>query len=242
MIISHKYKYIFVQLPRSASTSIGRELCEQYDGHKIKILPKHSLYSRFLRIANAEEKNYFVFSSIRNPLDVVVSIYTQFKDDNWGVYNDPRKWRKNGGWVSDYQLRQFNFVNNNKADFPTFFKKYYKLTYENRSGVDHKYYDFVIRFENLQDDFSKVLELIGIETKRPLPNVNKTKNKDKSFWDYYTPEIRSDAKAIFGCFMKRWGYDFPPEWGDNSIPLHRQLEYEILNIPRHLYWRYLHRY
>ena len=55
MIISHKYKYVFVGLPLAASTAISKELCEQYDGKAI--LAKHSIYQDFLKIATEEEKN-----------------------------------------------------------------------------------------------------------------------------------------------------------------------------------------
>ena len=48
MIISHKYKYVFVGLPLAASTAISKELCEQYDGKAI--LAKHSIYQDFLKI------------------------------------------------------------------------------------------------------------------------------------------------------------------------------------------------
>jgi hypothetical protein len=44
-------------------------LCELYDGEKI--LSKHSRYHEFLKIASEEEKKYFVFSGIRNPMDMV---------------------------------------------------------------------------------------------------------------------------------------------------------------------------
>lgn len=39
-----------------------------------------------------------------------------------------------------------------------------------------------MRYENVQDDFSKALQLIGIEQKQPLPVVNKT--REKKILDY----------------------------------------------------------
>jgi hypothetical protein len=73
MVISHTYKYLFVELPHTASTAIHQELCENYEG--IPIIRKHAPYHEFIRIATAEEKVYFVLSGIRNPLDEAVSIY-----------------------------------------------------------------------------------------------------------------------------------------------------------------------
>ena len=57
MIISHKYKYLFIGLPFSASSAISKELNTRYEGQPL--LRKHSLFQEFTRIANKEEKEYF---------------------------------------------------------------------------------------------------------------------------------------------------------------------------------------
>ncbi len=67
MIISHKYKHLFIELPLTASTAVSKELGENYGGSWI--LYKHAAYQDFLRQATAEEKEPFVFSSSHNPLD-----------------------------------------------------------------------------------------------------------------------------------------------------------------------------
>ena len=72
MIISHKNKYLFVELPHTATTAIIKEFREKYDGKRI--LRKHAFFHDFQKIANDDEK-YFVFSCVRNPMDEVVSIY-----------------------------------------------------------------------------------------------------------------------------------------------------------------------
>ena len=53
MIISHKYRFVFVGLPFSASSAISKELNLMYEG-KAR-LSKHSLYQDFLKDAEAEE-------------------------------------------------------------------------------------------------------------------------------------------------------------------------------------------
>ena len=73
MIISHQHKYLFVELPRTGTTAVSRELRLMYAG--TRILRKHSSYQEFLRKASDEEKKYFVFTCIRNPLDDAVSHY-----------------------------------------------------------------------------------------------------------------------------------------------------------------------
>jgi hypothetical protein len=240
MVISHKHKYVFVELPNTATSAIHRELCENYDGIPIlhPTVGRHVHYHQFLKTASVSERHYFVFSCIRNPLDVTVSIYFKLKTNQKGVFTDPKMWKKNGGWVTDYDIRRFNFVKRTNADFPTYFRKVYgPWPYDNWSSLSHRRFDFIIRFENLKDDFAQVLELLGIEPKRPLPVVNRTAEKGRDFWSYYTPEIRDQAKRVFGPFMRRWGYGFPSEWGDTSVPWRSQLLFHIAGfLRRRLEW------
>jgi hypothetical protein len=65
MIISHRHRYVFVEVPRTGSTAVSAELRENYDGHEI--LRKHASYRDFLRVASEEERGYFTFSAVRNP-------------------------------------------------------------------------------------------------------------------------------------------------------------------------------
>ena len=57
MIISHRYKFLFIGLPFSASSAITKDLHEEHDGKPY--LRKHSLYHEFVKVATDEEKKYF---------------------------------------------------------------------------------------------------------------------------------------------------------------------------------------
>lgn len=217
MIISHRYKYLFVELPHTGTTAISAELRELYDG--TKILHKHAHYSEFLRTASPAERGYFTFSCIRNPLDVAVSLYFRHKTDHHGRYSKPR------GTVTRSDVELFRFIERTGADFPTYFRRVYArpLPYDNFSREAHAQFDFVMRFENLQDDFAKFLELVGIEPQRRLPMVNRTSERRADFASYYTPDIIPRAKWVFGPFMERWKYELPPGWGSLRAPLTARL-------------------
>ena len=91
MIISRKHNYVFVEMPRTGCTAVGKELLSQYGGERI--LRKHSTYPDFLRIATDDEKRYFVFSGVRNPLDDAVSHYFKLKTDHHSRFSDPTRRR-----------------------------------------------------------------------------------------------------------------------------------------------------
>ena len=237
MIISHKYKYLFVELPHTASTAISKELTEHYDGQKI--IRKHAYYHEFLKIATPEEKKFFVFSGIRNPLDVIITPYFKYKSNHEDVYTTPKLWKRNGGFVPNSALTKFNFVQTTNADFPTFFKKFYYLPYDDWSCLAHHQFDFIIRFENLQSDFATLLSLLKIEQVRDLPLANKTPDKKGDFWTYYIPEIRDLARNVGGPYMKKWGYKFPNNWKNKTVPWYSQTTYKLVSFVRGLKWRYV---
>jgi hypothetical protein len=234
MVISHEYQYVFAELAHTASTAIHEELCQYYGGEAI--LRKHASYASFLQTASAAEKRYFAFAGIRDPLDVAVSVYFKLKSNHRGNFTDPAKLREYGGWVTPRMLKQYAYIRERNADFPTFFRMFYRIAHYDRRCLAHEQFDFVIRYEHLQADFAQVLELLGIEQQRPLPVVNRTAGKGADFHSYYSPEIRERAERVFGPYMRECGYRFPVEWGVDSVPAMSWVPFRVIAVLKRLYW------
>lgn len=237
MIISHKHKYIFVQLPRTGTTSIEKALLNQYDGELVSKSNRHMTYDKFLRHATDEEKKYFVFSTIRNPLDKTVSLYFKYKTDHHDYLHSSEKYRENI-FASILRRRQFRYVRDTQADFKSFFLRFYRLPYDDWSCLSHAKFDYVIRFENLEEDFDTVLGMLKLEAHSPLPHRNRTAKDTSAFLDFYTPDLIEHAKWIFGPYMETWGYEFPTEWGDCRVSRVSRLMHSTANLGRKFYWRY----
>lgn len=258
MIISQTHRYVFVELPRTGSTAVEKELIASYDGKRI--LKKHSTYRDFLRQASADERSYFAFSSIRNPMDDAVSRYLKIKTDHNSRYSDPirRKYRVGNRGSRAYQEtglsargeiperrslieridnRHHSWIVRHDAGFPRYFLRFYHVPFDTWARLSHDQLDFVIRFESLEEDFEKVLQLIGLTRVRPLPVKNPTRQKSGDFIDYYTPETHSRARRVFGPYMRRWGYEFPPSWEYRTPSVWADLAYRALAVPRTIYWR-----
>jgi hypothetical protein len=234
MVISHKHRYLFVELPRTGSTAISNELCTNYDGGKI--LSKHATYEDWRRIASPNERGYFSFSCIRNPLDDAVSLYFKYKSDHRHRFSQDKLRR---GAFRTISMKRYNYVKTTDADFPSYFMRVYRIPYSNWSSLSHKKLDYVIRFEDLQTGFSRVLNLLGLEQIRPLPINNVTQGKKKHFVSYYSPEIIPRAKWVFGPFVREWSYEFPAHWGNEPVPLPSLVLYRVCNVFRSIYWRHL---
>ena len=233
MIISHKYKYIFIGLPLAASTAISKELCEQYEGKPI--LAKHSIYQDFLKIATEEEKKYSVIACARNPLDLSVSYYTKMINDISGNFSNERLLRKNGGHLKmrDYKLSRY--LRDNNSSYGDFLRRYYLFPFDNWLSITSPYCGFIIRFENLQEDFEKALKYCNISPKRKLPIINKTKNK-VGFESFYNEKNSELSLSIFGPYMLKHGMPFPEIWKEKKVSSFSLLLFKLFGYIRKIYW------
>ncbi len=181
MLISHKHKFIFLHPNKCAGTSIGRSLIphlgpediilgyteqgEKYSVglRKTKLIWKHCEADRVKELVFHWDY-YFKFTIVRNPWARVVSSY---------------HWRKKKHYINEN--KSFNeFVRNSINTIPH--------CHEFTNGVD-----FVGKVENIEEDFKKICEKIGIEVK--LKHENKTKHK--SYWRYYDEETIEIVRKEF---------------------------------------------
>ena len=233
MIISHKYRYVYFELPRTGSTTISNELKKHYSGESI--LHKHATYYEFRKIATDTELTYFTFSNIRNPLDKTVSgflkLYSYWKERDLSEYNF---------FVRFILGKKLEFAKSfNENFFSEFFKRFYFFPYDDWSCLNAKTFEY-IRFERIQEDFTRVLNLLNIKQIRLLPLINPTLNRQgKDYLSYYQPEIQDKTKFIFGPYMDKWGYEFPPSWNYKPSKL-AALLLDFINIFRKYYWRHFY--
>jgi hypothetical protein len=129
---------------------------------------------------------------------------------------------------------KYEFVSNG-ASFEEYFLRFYHRPFGDLADVASGRFDFMIRFERLQSDFSIVLDRLDIKQTRPIPVTNRTKGKRGTAESHYTPELVGRARQVFGPYMRKWGYDFPAGWGRNNPSWFRTLEYQFLTFVRALY-------
>lgn len=242
MIISHKHKYIFIELPRTGTTAISTELKKNYDGESI--FEKHTPFSFFQKKHPDLAKEYFVFSCIRNPLDRTVSLY--FHLDKTLESNQRRLGLENSIlrkqkllFAKYYFTKRYNYVDKQKENFSEYFLKFYKYPYVDWSILAHEKFDFIIRFENLNEDFKKALKHIGIKPVRDLPQINKTAGRSINFLKYYDDKTIIRAKKVFSIYLKQLGYKFPKEWDEYNYEVSKSdhLKFKVKTSLMKSFWR-----
>lgn len=227
MVVSHENRFVFVEVPHTASHSISPELCAHYGGETI--IRKHANLTQFMRQASPDERKYFKFATVRNPLDAAVTDFFKLKGNHKGQYSNPDAYIENGGHVTAEHRKRFRFIQDNDAEFPEFFRRFHNKIYNNWFLVGHTQFDFVIRFENLQADYAEALKRIGVEMVQPLPHINPTRLKKRPYIEFYTPEIREQVVRCYGPFMQKWGYAFPSDWDVPAIPLASRVRFAMLD-------------
>jgi len=235
MIISNKNKYLFVELPRTGTTAISKELIANYDGESI--LWKHAPLNKFLQNASAEQKSYFVFACMRNPIDRTFSLYNKLLNDHGNEYSVLRSKRFYNlqAW---YFYRQFQFINEHNASFADYLKKFYSvLPYDDWITLDYSFFDKVIRFDKLNEDFKNTLAAIGLEIKRDLPSVNTTRKMSSM-----SEELDNDSinllNRVFGVYLQKMGFQLPNGLGKLRITKAMLIKYEFFHLFKAIYWRF----
>ena len=234
MIISHRHRYLFVEVPRTGSTAVSAELQEHYDGQPI--LRKHATLRDYLREAGGHASNYFVFSTVRNPLDVAVTRYVHLRENPRGHFTDPAEIAVRNSIASRLERRVFRWLHRNDASFEEFLLRWYVVPYDTWTSLDHKRMDHVMRYESLADDFETLLGRVGIAPVRPLPARNVTPGKDPDFLRYYTPRAAQRARWVFGPYMEEWGYELPESWASRPVPATARVYLHFARWFRRLYW------
>lgn len=234
MIISHKYRYLFIEIPLTGSWAIRVELLQNYDGQLI--LHKHANYQEFKRFASGNELDYFKFATVRNPLDETVSSFFKLKGDHKGIYSEKDASIRTN--IIDYaDATIYQYIHNSELTFESFFlgPRIWDRPYSNMIDVSAPALDYVMRFEHLDEDFAEVLHNLGIEQVRPVPKTNKTRGRRSNWESYFTPPMITKAKKMYGPFMERWGYEFPYEWGPCRVSRFKEAEYKLSIQMKKLY-------
>ena len=237
MVISHVNRYLFVEVPQTASTSLAEELVKHYGGHRI--FRKHTDYDEFLRGASAAERQYRVVATVRNPLDIVVSKFVKARDDHGHHYTEQNMREAPWGFRFRPEAREWAFISSHGPDFDAFVRKFYRRTYNNRACLlpPHAH---VLRYENLNEDFAEWLQKIGLPSAGPIPRRNPTEGRKSDFADWYTGDLRRHASRIFGPYLQQWGYALPADWPATAVTSFDRLLFRSDTALRRFYLRHIH--
>ena len=189
--IKGEYNITFLHIPKTAGTSI-RQWLHENKGNSSEIpwefLPKLSTIKK-------KQLNDTVFTVVRNPWDRMVSIYfflqSSYIKEKLGKRNtdDILTINKNIENVKELCGISFNKFVEKINNFNNFYgyKNWYRVAEPQMSWLDFNT-DFILKFENLNQDFKKVQNMFN--NYNPLPVLNNTVH------DFYKLYYNTDTKKI----------------------------------------------
>lgn len=211
MIISHKHRFIFIEVPKTASSSIANFLqeylpknnieCERHEiisgsdwvftRKKTDTYPHCHRHCDLLSVLKdfPNASKYFKFCFVRNPWDRVISWFFYKK----GQLKNPKRKQSFNEFLKEIQLSpQIEIMNHTPQNF-----------------------DFIGRFENLQNDFETICDKIDINFHH-LPHIIPLShqptfvgnNKNKHYTSYYNDETRQVVAEKYAQDIEYFGYKF----------------------------------
>jgi len=253
MIISHSHKFIFTKPRKVAGTSIEvalSQFCgpddiitsnvssEAIDADSYTDYARNdSGYFNHMRpsrirakIGKAVWNNYFVFTIVRNPWDMLVSRYFWNKKGatpQKTVVEVLREIAQHPTHIDLYGKLFFAIARTVRGkqlkpedDFATFIQKLPHNISNTKYYFDwrgRRWNNYVIRYEHLDEDYKTVCEKIGIPY-TPLPSLKTKTRSSRDYRSFYTPALRDWVAKKFHKEITEFGYSFDPEHTTHTTP------------------------
>ncbi len=211
--IIHEYKFIFIHVAKCAGCSIrntewmrSKGLEKECTGHQtIKCYEK-----KFSHLFD----EYFKFAFVRNPWDRIVSAYEDSPDtmkeiprfekfvDILYKHKSLFHEKKSIGWSNEIRI----------PDIPKTLIHFWPAHLCLKNNKGELKIDFIGKFENLQKDFDKISESIGVPSSElPHHNERKTKGRGRrsSFYkDLYNDTAINQVAEIYKDDIELFKYEY----------------------------------
>lgn len=213
-MISHAHRCIFVEIPKTGSTSIRRvigsppkphlNICQirqemmtcwtRYGG-----LGNHLLAAGYLLLPLRQRNErgarqfaeYFKFGFVRNPWDRIVSLYLR------------RQGLQMSGRMTFPEFVDWARYSSSTCVHPVPHTNQLDWLVDPHGDL---MVDFIGRFESLQSDWAQVAKRLGLPTGLPRSNTNPEPRKHYSEW--YDARTREVVRQRFAVDIEYFGYRF----------------------------------
>jgi Sulfotransferase family len=203
-MISLQKRFLFVHIPKTAGNSIQSALRDYSEDELVVLrkeqdgierfglrnpmfnIKKHSTLAEYRdALGDQQFRQLYKFTCVRNPWDRMVSYY-------FTPTQNPEIWnRKKFRGIISKAVSVADYLRLNRGE---------KDPFEN--------VEYIMRFENLDDDFRAVCASLRIPASS-LPHYNRSNSEHYS--KYYDVELRELVRERFAAEIERFGYAFEAE-------------------------------
>lgn len=189
-----EYNFLGFRVPKTASTSM--DIAIKGTKYHEKTYSISRCTARYYRDLDTEDfKKRFKFAFVRNPYDRVLSYYF------FTTHVHERRLKQNKPTKKNYNTF-YEYVKTHEVHLRT--QTCYNFLCENGKCL----VDFIGNFEDLQHDFNKICNRIGIPL-IVLPHMRKSGKREKRDYKYYYDDATYDLVTnIFKEDLKQFGYEY----------------------------------
>jgi hypothetical protein len=212
MLISEKYKFIFIHIQKTGGTSLMEVLSETIPDLRPLCFKHDGATEGIAELGEDEWKKYFKFAFVRNPWDRMVSWYSM-------IINTPEK-------VTKLRL----YARNNSTNFEEFLRNCTDSISDDdgiqsfsKNQLDYLIdgngklaVDYIGRFESLDKSFKYFLKKVNFDDKIKLPHVNHG-SLHKHYSTYYNESTREIVAERFLKDIEKFSYSFDKKSSINNF-------------------------
>ena len=202
-----KTNLLYIHIPKTAGTSIEDWFLRVYTKDNI-VINKHA----GIRYKNFSSLDLFKFSTIRNPFSRAVSWYQEaysliILNESTTRFNIPSLTKENWDKGFDYFIQNFFDIeraNPEKNDILIGFSynQFDYISIDNKIAIDK-----IIRFENLDENFKEIENMIGTNLGLGKFKVG-FNNSLRNYKTIYTPLSKKLIEEIYKKDLEEFGYEF----------------------------------
>jgi hypothetical protein len=226
MTLSHTHEFIFICNGKTGTSSVETALAPYQEGEEFEVGVEGLYTKRHVPPAALKAqlgpdiwKEYFTFAFVRNPWDWFVSQFFW----NWSpsptskkawLYRPIRAYQQyRNGRKRRQHLRALERFSSDEIHRTYDHLRQYRGIYEADSLFQYHYaytpdgerlVDFVGRFENIGEDFARVMQHLGLDEQ--LPHRNSTSHRD--YRSYYTDETAALISDLYAIDIDAFDYSF----------------------------------
>ena len=194
MLVSHKYKFLSIGIPKTGTKSLRAFFCtssQHRDGkrnehivdiigfHKDNTFPQHALYIKCkqdMESLGIDIKDYFVFSFVRNPWARLVS-HMLWSNERFNENRDLK-------FFIEMNAPQYAYICNESADLAV---------------------NYLARFDKYEQEIKSLCNKFKIDH-MPIPHLQKTKKYN--YKDYYTDDLVEMVREKESKIIDIMGYTY----------------------------------
>lgn len=204
MIVCDSKKFIFIHIPKNSGSAMTEELQKTYkdskllmncqrDGMNIGIDKMHLYYDVIDKfISKNTLDDYFKFCIIRNPYNKLYSSWYFIKERHgYKDVNDFIKYKLDEEFIYGKELIP--------RDARVHYRPQFTFVYDNENN---KFADFIIKYENLNEDISKMNETYGLNI-----SLYDNGNTQKSYINLLNKESITKINSLYKKDFELFNYE-----------------------------------